>query len=37
MLLQVGADQQLSMLGYVSADVTPANGMVFTTDMSLQA
>jgi Ca2+-binding RTX toxin-like protein len=37
MLLQVGADQQLTMLGYVSADVTPANGMVFTTDMSLQA
>jgi hypothetical protein len=37
MLLQVGSDQQLTMLGYVSADVTPANGMVFTTDMSLQA
>jgi hypothetical protein len=37
MLLRVASDQQLTMLGYVSADVTPANGMVFTTDMSLQA
>ena len=37
MLLQITPDQHLRLLGYVSADVTPANGMVYTTDMSLQA
>jgi Ca2+-binding RTX toxin-like protein len=37
MLLQITEDQQLKLLGYVNADVAPANGMVYTTDMSLQA
>jgi Ca2+-binding RTX toxin-like protein len=37
MLLQITGDQQLRLLGYVNADVAPANGMVYTTDMSLQA
>jgi Ca2+-binding RTX toxin-like protein len=37
MLLQITPEHQLKLLGYVHADVTPANGMVYTTDMSLQA
>jgi hypothetical protein len=37
MLLQIGQDQHIKLLGYVDADVNPSNGMVYTTDMGLHA
>jgi hypothetical protein len=37
MLLQITADQHVKLLGYVDSDVTPANGMVYTTNMELTA
>jgi len=37
MLLQISHDQNIKLLGYIDADVTPSNGMVYTTDMGLHA
>ena len=37
MLLQISQDQNIKLLGYIDADVTPSNGMVYTTDMGLHA
>jgi hypothetical protein len=37
MLLQITADQHVKLLGYVDSEVTPANGMVYTTNMGLTA
>jgi hypothetical protein len=37
MLLQITADQHVKLFGYVDSEVTPANGMVYTTNMELTA
>jgi len=37
MLLHTDSDLNTSLLAYVDADVTPANGMVYTTNMGLTA